>query len=49
MLNIFHFTDKNGWNAMRAQKVWCFKASQPKDPRDLMALTSRTSNRRKQT
>jgi len=31
-MNIFHYTDKPGWNAIRAQLDWCFKASQPKDP-----------------
>jgi hypothetical protein len=30
--NIFHYTDRAGWNAVRAQSVWRFKASQPKDP-----------------
>lgn len=28
----FHYTDKDGWNAIRAQTAWSFKASQPKDP-----------------
>lgn len=32
MVNIFHYTDKNGWNAIRSQKTWRFTASQPKDP-----------------
>ena len=32
MSNIFHYTDKDGWNGVRAQPVWRFKASQPKDP-----------------
>jgi hypothetical protein len=32
VLNVFHYTDKDGWNAIRSQKTWCFKASQPKDP-----------------
>jgi hypothetical protein len=32
VLNIFHYTDKDGWNAVRAQKAWRFEASQPKDP-----------------
>ncbi len=26
---MFHYTDKPGWNAIRSQVVWCFKASQP--------------------
>jgi hypothetical protein len=30
--NVFHYADKNGWNAIRAQSVWRFKASQPRDP-----------------
>ena len=32
MANIFHYTDKDGWNAIRSQPVWTFKVSQPKDP-----------------
>ena len=32
MANRFHYTDKDGWNAIRAQKTWRFKVSQPKDP-----------------
>jgi hypothetical protein len=32
MLNIFHYTDRDGWNAIRSQSVWRFKASQPNDP-----------------
>ena len=32
MLNVFHYTDKAGWNAIRAQRVWRFKATQPPDP-----------------
>ena len=32
MLNVFHYTEKSGWNAVRAQSVWRFKPSQPKDP-----------------
>lgn len=27
---IFHYTDKDGWNAIRSQVVWQFKASPPK-------------------
>jgi len=30
--NRFHYTDKDGWNAVRAQQTWRFKVSQPKDP-----------------
>ncbi len=30
MLNTFHHSDRTGWNAVRAQKAWCFKANQPK-------------------
>ena len=30
---MFHHTDKTGWNAIRPQRVWQFKASQPRDPR----------------
>jgi hypothetical protein len=32
MTNTFHYTDKDGWNGIRSQKVWHFKAAQPKDP-----------------
>jgi hypothetical protein len=32
VLNFFHYTDKGGWNAIRAQSVWHFQASQRKDP-----------------
>ena len=28
-MNVFHFTDKAGWNAIRSQVVWRFLASQP--------------------
>ncbi|MGO8898849.1 MAG: HYD1 signature containing ADP-ribosyltransferase family protein [Isosphaeraceae bacterium] len=31
-MNLFHYTDKDGWNAIRSQQTWCFKASQPVDP-----------------
>jgi hypothetical protein len=31
VLRVFHYTDRAGWNAIRAQTVWRFKASQPKD------------------
>jgi hypothetical protein len=30
--NAFHYTDRDGWNAIRAQPTWRFKASQPRDP-----------------
>jgi len=29
---MFHYTDKPGWNAIRSQVIWRFKASQPKAP-----------------
>lgn len=29
---MFHYTDKDGWNAIRSQIDWKFKVSQPKDP-----------------
>lgn len=32
VLNLLHYTDKVRWNAIRAQRIWRFKASQPKDP-----------------
>lgn len=32
MPNTFHYTDQDGWNAIRSQKEWPFKASQPKAP-----------------
>lgn len=32
MCNAFHYTDKDGWNAIRSQTNWRSKASQPKDP-----------------
>jgi hypothetical protein len=31
-VSIFHYTDKDGWNAIRSQPTWRFKANQPKDP-----------------
>jgi hypothetical protein len=31
-LDVFHYTDRDGWNGIRAQKVWLFMATQPKDP-----------------
>jgi len=30
--NVFHYTDKDGWNAIRSQLNWRFKAAQPRDP-----------------
>src|SRR5665213_1494999 len=27
--NIFHYTDRSGWNAIRSQKIWIFLASRP--------------------
>lgn len=30
--NIFHYTDRDGWNAVRSQSLWRFKAGQPKSP-----------------
>ncbi len=32
MPSIFHYTDKDAWNAIRSQPVWRFRVSQPKDP-----------------
>ena len=32
MPNRFHYTDKDGWNAIRSQAVWRFAASKPRDP-----------------
>jgi hypothetical protein len=26
---VYHYTDQPGWNAVRSQKDWTFKASQP--------------------
>jgi hypothetical protein len=31
-INVFQYTDKDGWNAIRSQPTWRFQASQPKDP-----------------
>jgi hypothetical protein len=31
-INVFHYTDKDGWNAIRSQPTWRFKAYQPKAP-----------------
>lgn len=32
MPNTFHYTDREGWNGIRSQAEWPFKASQPPDP-----------------
>jgi hypothetical protein len=32
MSNTFHYTDTDGWNAIRSQPVWRFAVSQPRDP-----------------
>lgn len=32
MTNVYHYTDKDGWNAIRAQTTWSFKASRPETP-----------------
>jgi hypothetical protein len=29
MANVFHYTNKDGWNAIRSQRTWRFLASQP--------------------
>lgn len=29
---MFHYTDKSGWNAIRSQIDWLFKANQPSAP-----------------
>ena len=29
---MFHYTDKSGWNAIKSQPIWRFKATRPKDP-----------------
>lgn len=29
---MFHYTDKDGWNAVRSQVVWRFKINSPRDP-----------------
>jgi hypothetical protein len=31
--NVFHYTDKAGWNAIRALPIWRFKVSKPEDPK----------------
>jgi hypothetical protein len=28
---MFHYTDKDAWNAVRSQTTWRFRASQPRD------------------
>jgi hypothetical protein len=30
---MFHYTDKEGWNAIRSQRIWLFRVSQPWDPK----------------
>lgn len=32
MPNTFHYTDMQGWNGIRSQIDWTFKATQPRDP-----------------
>ena len=32
MPETFHYTDRAGWNAIRSQKIWQFKAAQPRAP-----------------
>ena len=49
LLNVFHYTNKPGWNAVRAQKVWRFKANQPKDRSRPVGAYSRTLNLQKRT
>jgi len=29
---VFHYTTKDGWNGIRSQVVWCFRASKPPGP-----------------
>jgi hypothetical protein len=31
-INVFHYSDKHEWNAIRSQPAWRFKANQPRDP-----------------
>jgi hypothetical protein len=31
VIAVFHYTDKDGWNAIRSQRKWSFVAAQPKD------------------
>jgi hypothetical protein len=31
MPNTFHYTDQEGWNGIRSQTEWPFKATQPQD------------------
>ena len=28
-MNVFHYADRSGWNAIRSQMAWQFRASQP--------------------
>jgi hypothetical protein len=32
MENTFHYTNKEGWNGIRAQRTWKFNVKQPPDP-----------------
>jgi hypothetical protein len=32
MASLFHYTDKDGWNAIRSQPEWRFLVSRPKAP-----------------
>ena len=32
MSHTFHYTDKPGWDGIRSQREWLFKAMKPKDP-----------------
>jgi hypothetical protein len=32
-----HFTDRNGWNAIRASSPWCFRARKPRGGRPVGA------------
>lgn len=32
MASLFHYTDRDGWNAIRAQVAWLFRALQPPSP-----------------
>src|SRR5579859_4979576 len=32
MVDLFHYTDKDGWNGIRSQDIWRFEAKKPKDP-----------------
>jgi len=32
MIGLFHYTDRDGWNGIRAQSDWRFRASRPASP-----------------